>query len=431
VPRKELSSAKVRDSIVHCGQDLFVKAMSTTNPQNMGNLVLVADVLAWIDAHVPRIGQEAIPIAEAAGRILAEDVVAGVDHPPFTRVATDGFALRANETTGATAYNPLPFRLAPRTDELPPNGAVRVMSGDVLPRNTDAVVRMTYAEVSEESVVTIIDPIAAGNEVEHQGCQLQRGSTFVAAGRRLSPADVGALASAGLACVSVTRRPRVHALLAAARIIEAGQPLAADDVYDANGPMLRALIARDGGILVEQRHVERQRQVIADAFASHTADAFIVAGGTGCGFSDHAAAAVADVGELAIHGIALRPGETTGIGLIRGIPVILLPGAPVSCLWSYELIAARVIRRLGGREPNLPFRSRTMTTVRKIVSEIGTLEIHPVRCLDKVTVEPVASFSEAGLTSAARGSGFILVPESSEGYPQGAAVKVYLYDGVT
>src|SRR5262249_22585893 len=142
-----------------------------------------------------------------------------------------------------------------------------------------------------------------------------------------------------------------------------------------------------------------------------------------------AAVALADAGELAIHGVALHPGETVGIGRANGIPVILLPGAPAACLWSYELIASRVIRRLGGRELKLPFPCRRLTTARKIVSEIGTLQVFPVRYLNNGTVEPIASFAESGLAAAARGDGFVLVPESSEGYPRGAAVDVYLYHG--
>jgi molybdopterin molybdotransferase len=403
--------------------------MSTISPQNSSNPLRVADALAWVHTHVTQLGPEVIPVQEAAGRILAEDLAATLDLPPFNRVGADGFALRANEAVGASAYNPLPFRITPATADLPPNSAVRVTSGDVLPLGADAVVRIEHVELSAEEVVTIVDPVVAGNCVECIGCHLERGSTLVVAGRRLSPADVGALASAGFARVPVTCRPRVHCVLVAARVVEAGQLLPPAEVYDANGPMLRALIHRDGGVLIEQRRIERDRLAIANTFKSPGVDTFFVAGGTGAGIDDHAAAALADVGELAIHGVALRPGETTGMGLVNGIPVVLLPGAPAACLWSYEFIAARVIRRLGGREPRLPFPCRTMTTARKIVSEIGTLEVHPVRCLNDGTVEPMASFSEAGLTPAAQGGGFILVAESSEGYPQGAAVDVYLYDG--
>jgi molybdopterin molybdotransferase len=403
--------------------------MSTVNPQTLRNPVRVADALAWIDAHVPRLDREIVPIPEATGRILAEDLAAAIDLPPFNRVTVDGFALRATETVGASAYNPLALRLAAAATRLPPNSAARVTSGDVLPLGTDAVIRLEHAELNAQEIITIIDPVAAGDCVERIGCHFVRGSALVVAGRRLSPGEIGALASAGFASVPVARRPRVHCLLAGAPVVEVGKPLPPGMVYDANSHMLRALVHRDGGVVVAQRIVERHRTAIADALRSPGVDTIVVAGGTGSGGNDQAAAALADIGELAIHGVALRPGETVGIGKAGGIPVVLLPGASAACLWSYELIAARVIRRLGGHEPKLPFACRKMTTARKLVSEIGTLEVHPVRCVNAGTVEPIASFFEAGLTPAARGDGFVLVPESSEGYPQGAAVDVYLYDG--
>jgi molybdopterin molybdotransferase len=394
-----------------------------------GNPVRLADVLTWIDAHVARLDPEIVPIFEASGRTLAEDLVADIDLPPFGRGAEDGFALRSTETIGASAYNPLTFRVAPTTGEFPANSVVCVTSGDPLPVGADAVVRLEHAEVTTEEVVTIIDPVVAGQGVERAGCHCQRGCKLVVAGRRISPADVAVLASAGFARVSVTRRARIHCVFAAEGVMEAGQRLPSGYVYDANGPMLQALLHRDDGVLIGQSRVERQHEAIADALKSPGVDAILVAGGTGSGPKDCAAAALAGVGELAMHGVAIRPGQTTGIGQAGGIPVVLLPGRPTDCLWGYELIAGRVIRRLGGRTSQLPFPSRIMTTARKIVSEIGTLEIHAVRCLDESTVEPMASFSEAGLTPAARGDGFVLVPERSEGHPRGAEVSVYLRHG--
>jgi molybdopterin molybdotransferase len=110
-------------------------------------------------------------------------------------------------------------------------------------------------------------------------------------------------------------------------------------------------------------------------------DIALVIGGTGPGSNDRAAAALTEAGELAVHGVALHPGDTTGLGRTgAGMPVILLPGAPASCLWSYELFAGRAIRRLGGRGTELPYRSRQMITARKIVSSLGMAEICPVRC---------------------------------------------------
>ena len=169
---------------------------------------------------------------------------------------------------------------------------------------------------------------------------------------------------------------------------------------------------------------------ISGALVEAGVDIVLVIGGTGPGSDDHSAAALAEAGELAIHGVALRPGETAGLGhTVSGVPVALLPGAPAACLWSYELFAGRAIRRLGARGSELPYRSREMITARKIVSAIGMTEICPVRCGAGDIVEPVPSFAEIGLMAAVGADGFVIVPEGSEGHPQGARVTVYLYEG--
>src|SRR5262249_32427830 len=278
--------------------------MPITNPQKSGTPVRVADALVWIDAHVRSLGSEDVPIAEASGRILAEDLAAPIDLPPFSRVAADGFVLRADETVGASSYNPLSFRLVPAAADLPAKRTASVKSGDAIPRGADAVVRIDHAELSAD-VVTIIDPVVAGNEVERAGCHCERGGTLLVAGRQLSPGDIGVLASAGFACVRVTRQACVQCVLITAGVVEAGQPLLPAVVYDVNSSMLRALVRRDAGVLVEQRRVERHRAAITDALRSSEADMIIVVGGTGSGFDDHAAAALADAGELSIHGVAL------------------------------------------------------------------------------------------------------------------------------
>src|SRR5262249_41424180 len=160
--------------------------MSSTNPRSPASPARVEDAQAWIDAHVTSLTPEQIPIAEAEGRILAEDLAATIDLPPFSRVRADGFALRANETVGASPYHPLSFRLASAAVDLAANSAVRVKSGDAIPLGADAVVRIEHAELAAE-VVTIIDPVAVGNEVDGAGCHCERGKALLNAGRRLSP----------------------------------------------------------------------------------------------------------------------------------------------------------------------------------------------------------------------------------------------------
>jgi molybdopterin molybdotransferase len=403
--------------------------LDRTRP-SQGRAGSVEEAWAWIDALAAPLGPEQVPVAEAAGRILAEEVRAAFDLPPFDRAAVDGLAVRADETVGAGAYNPLPFRLAPAAGgELPAGAAVRLDAGEPLPRGADAVVPLDRVGAHDGAVCEVIEAVVAGNEVERAGAHGARGDVAVGGtGRRLGPGDIGVLASAGLVGVAVAGRPRVRCLVMEGAV-DAGVPLPAGAVYDADGPMLGALIARDGGVAVARARVARDRAALCDALGGVVADMVLVVGGTGRGSNDHAAAALAEAGELAIHGVALRPGETAGLGrTAAGVPVVLLPGAPAACLWAYEMLAGRAIRRLGGHDPALPFARVEMTAARKIVSELGMTEVCAVRCVGGGGAEPLAPFAEAGLKAVTEGDGFVLVPEGSEGYQKGAAVTVYLYD---
>ena len=387
----------------------------------------VGDVAAWIDAWAVPVASADLPLAEAVGRVLAADVTAPRDLPPFDRAATDGFALKADETVGAGAYNPLPFRLVPAPAGVQAGQAVAVECGDRLPKGADAVVRLEHAAPDAPGGIAIIAPVVAESEIERAGSQSVRGAALVGAGRRLGPGEIGLLASAGVERIVAVGRPRVRCLLPVERATGAGHGLGPDGVVDANGSMLTALIERDGGVAVERRRIGRDRTALRDALQAAGADVVLVAGGTGPGAGDVAAAALAEAGELAIHGVALRPGETAGAGRAAGVPVFLLPGTPAACLWAYELLAGRGVRRLAGRSAELPFGTREMRLARKIVSEVGTADICPVRRTQDGGAEPLAPFAEAGLVAAAQGDGFVIVPEASEGYPQGAIVTVYLY----
>jgi molybdopterin molybdotransferase len=389
--------------------------------RSLATRISVADAAAWIDAQVTRLAAETVALAHAIGRVLAQDAVAAAAVPPADQAAIDGFALRADETAGASAYNPLSFRLAPADGgALAPGAAMLLGAGDPLPGGADAVVALEHLQPGPSASGEVIDPVAAGHGIERRGSHVMPGATLLEAGRRLHPHDIGLLAAAGIARVPVIRRPRVRCFVLARM---SGAPLA-----DANGPLLRALIERDGGDVVELRRIERDRAAIARALGAADADLVIVAGGTGRGAHDQSAAALAEAGDLAIHGLALHPGETAGLGLTAaGVPVLLLPGAPAACLWAYELLAGRAVRRHAGGDPALPFRRREMTVARKIVSAIGMTEIFPVRCLSEDRVEPIASAAAAGIAAAARADGFVIIPEGSEGVPAGAVVAVHLY----
>jgi molybdopterin molybdotransferase len=369
--------------------------------------------IAWVDAAVHRLNEEDVASRTAWGRVLAKDIRAAGPIPVSNRAARDGFAVEASASLGASSYNPVRLPL------------IAVAAGDALPSGTDAVVPIELGEPDGQASIEVIEAVAAGDNVEQQGAVAPIGATLVRAGTRLAARHIGLLTSAGVSAVPVVRRPRVRILVA--------KPRRAGAWEDSNGPMIWAAVEREGGVVGECVAVERDRRAITAALAEPAAervvDIVLLIGGTGPGPDDHSAAAVAGAGDIAIRGVALRPGETTGLGRTAGgLPIVLLPGPAAACLWSYELFGGRAIRRLGGRGAELPYRSRAMTARGKVVSSLGMTEIFPVRYGAGDTVEPLPSFAETGLMAAVSADGFVVVPQGSEGFPQGARVTVYLYE---
>jgi molybdopterin molybdotransferase len=393
----------------------------------------VPPALKWIDDHASRLSSETVSLEDTAGRILATDVIAPLDVPGFNRAAMDGYAIRGMETSGAGEYNPLPFHLLaqampgqPFVGAIPPNAAVRIMTGAPVPEGTDAVVPAEYAtETAGEIVIT--RPVAPGQHVGHCGEDIRKGSPALGSGRRLRPQDVGLIASLGLAQVSVVRQPRVRILVTGNEVRAPGSPKGQYEVYDANSFMLRGLIARDGGIVEMQYQLGDAPEEIRNALRAAGADVILVSGGSSVGREDFAPQLLAELGELAIHGVAMRPSSPAGIGRIGETLVFLLPGNPVSCLCAYDFFAGRAIRLRGGRQADWPHRTRRCVVARKIVSAIGRVDYCRVRIVDGC-VEPIALSGASILSSTTRADGFVIVPAESEGFGPDSEVTVYLYD---
>ena len=389
--------------------------------------------LDWIDRHAARLADEIVALEDAAGRTLAAAVVAPLDVPGFDRAAMDGYALRGAETAGASEYNPLAFPVLgqampghPYAGTVPAQSAVRIMTGAPVPADVDAVVPAEYATETAGSI-EITRPVAPGQHVGHCGEDIRMGSAALAAGRRLRPQDVGLVASLGLAEVTVTRQPRVRILVTGNEVRAPGTPKGAYEIYDANSYMLRGLVARDGGVLETQYRLGDEQDRIRSALVAPGADVILVSGGSSVGREDFAPQLIAEAGELAIHGVAMRPSSPAGIGRIGDTLVFLLPGNPVACLCAYDFFAGRAIRLRGGRPPDWPHRTRRCVVARKIVSAIGRVDYCRVRLVDD-RVEPIALSGASILSSTTRADGFVLVPGESEGFGPGTEVTVYLYD---
>jgi molybdopterin molybdotransferase len=198
-------------------------------------------------------------------------------------------------------------------------------------------------------------------------------------------------------------------------------------IVDSNSVMLAALVRRDGGLPSQPLLLVDGYETVKEALRSTNGDVVLVSGGSSVGLEDHAPRVLGELGELSVHGVALRPASPTGLGFIEGRPVFLLPGNPVSCLCAYDLFAARAVRSLGGRDPEMPYRRVRLPLARKIASVVGRVDY--VRVLvNGGQVEPLAVSGASILSSTTRADGFVLVPADSEGYGGGEAVEVFLYD---
>jgi molybdopterin molybdotransferase len=374
----------------------------------------------WIDCHSKSLDAEWVHVEASAGRVLAKTFAAPNDSPPVDIAVVDGYALRSDETIGAGSYNPLSFSVQEELRELGPLSAVLISSGDAMPQSADAVAPFELVGVGS-GTVELIGAITRGAGVSLQGQEAREGTLLVPSSRPMRPSELGLISYFGITEVSVVRRPLV-------RLIVTGCKSSRDrESGDANSPMLRSLIARDGGVIETSTHDASEQSFIAESIARPGADVVLVCGLTGTGPDDVSPLALDEAGTLSIHGIALHPGESTGMGSAGDVPVILLPGSPLHCLCAYDLLACRLIRRLGGRCSQLPYRIRQATVGRKIVSSVGNVELCWVR-LESGNAVPLGSAGSGGVASVARADGFVLVPAPLEGYAPGATVDVYLYD---
>jgi molybdopterin molybdotransferase len=393
----------------------------------------VEAALALIDAHLRPLASEQLPVRGARGRVLADDVASTVDVPGFDRATMDGFAVVADSTEGATAYNPLPLMVIgdsfpgrPFHASVGVGEAVRIMTGAPLPAGGNAVLPVEWTEgTSEAGRVSAIAAVSPGKHVGRRGEDVVEGTTVLHRGRALRPQDLGLLSSIGVGQVSVVRKPRVRLIVTGNELLPAGSPPRGHCIADANGPMLAALAERDGAEVSFPSLVPDDPDAILKALYDD-ADVIIVSGGSSVGAEDIAPTLLAQAGELWVHGIAMRPSSPTGFGRLEHRLVFLLPGNPVSCLCGYDFFAGRAIRALGGRTKDWPYRHVVARLARKISSPIGRLDYVRVR-IDDGAAEPLATSSASILSSTTRADGFVIVPADSEGFAPGTEVKVWLY----
>jgi len=381
---------------------------------------------------------ETVPLDACLGRVLAGDVVAGVDVPGFDRSGVDGFALRAADTARSPAILRLNAEVlacgTPPALTVQPGTATVIATGGMLPRGADAVVMVEHTalvETPEGPAVEIRKAASPGQFVAFAGSDIGRGETVLRRGQHLTSREIGVLAAIGLDRVPVVRRPRVAILSTGNEIVAPGRPLAPGKVYDSNAAILAAAVTEAGGDPVPLGSVPDEEEALSAALhrGLDGADMLVLSGGTSKGAGDLSHRMVADLGTpgILVHGVALKPGKPVCLAVVRGRPLVLLPGFPTSAIFTFHEFVAPVIRRLAGLGAEERDTVQAHLPVR-VLSERGRTEfvmVSLVRTGQGLAAYPGGKGSGA-VTSFAQADGFIAVPAQAERVEPGTPVTVQL-----
>lgn len=386
-------------------------------------------------------GCETIPLSEAAGRVLAADIVSAVDVPSFDRSNVDGFAVVAASTVSATEDAPRglilnPEVLAPGVSpvcELSSGTATTIATGGMLPRGADAVLMIEHSDVDADGRLAVRRAVCAGENVTFAGTDVARGENVLRAGQLLTSRELGVVAAVGLAEVSVVRQPRIAILSTGDEIVSPGRPLPIGSVYDSNAAILGAAVAECGGCPINLGVVGDDEHLLESALRSALPyDMVLLSGGTSKGAGDLSYRIVNRLGQpgILVHGVALKPGKPVCLAVCDGTPVVLLPGFPTSAIFTFHEFVAPVIRRLAG----LPQDARATvnaTLPMRVNSQRGRTEYLLVSLFETdcgtLTAYPMGKGS-GSVTTFSRADGFVTIPQQTEFVAEGTAVEVTLLD---
>ncbi len=392
----------------------------------------VKEALDWVQSQSIDLAKETILIQNATGRILANDAISPLNIPGFDRSMMDGYAIIASDSQGASTYNQLQLQLVGQsmpglgTNAIVSRGtAIKIMTGAPVPEGANAVLPAENVEL-DEPFVFVSESVAEGRNIGREGEDVTSGSTLLKQGRRLRPQDIALLASIGNKEVTVLKQLRISIIITGNEILPVGETPQGYQIVNSNGPMLESLSRRDGGIIVNSRIIPDNPELIRQAMLE-TYDVLLITGGTSVGEEDRVPLLLAECGELAIHGVAMRPSRSTGMGRIGEQLIFLLPGNPVACLCAYDFFAGCFIRKYSGFSAKTPYSSELKPLKKKITSMIGRTDYARVRFSDD-EVEPLAISGAGILTSTTEADGFIIIPADKEGYSAGTEVEVFLYD---
>jgi len=410
-----------------------------------------------------RLTEETLALAELAGRTLAVDLISQVNLPNFRRAMMDGVAVEGTPGPPGELRAVVLATTTAASVSSAPGVAYPISTGGAMPASCDSVIPMEHLCDEHGAPINRVRSgqnlrfvaqhgFRRGQHVAAIGEDVRIGQCLLPTGRVLRPQDLGLLSACGVTEAICQQRPRVCLGLTGDEIVPPGEPLRPAQIHDANGPVLRALVQRDGGTVSELRYLADDASAIRSFVQDERADVIILCGGTSVGPQDLVAAAVQQVGQLAFHGLPIRPGRPVGLGATQTASVFLLPGNPIACQFTYDLLVRPLLRRLGGYDSDWPYRSEIARVTEEVPSKLGRLDyLRVIRgespgrnpsdssqgapdadernaAPTRRWVQPLTSGRASNLTSVARADGFVLVTPDLARLTRSQEVTCYWYD---
>jgi putative molybdopterin biosynthesis protein len=386
------------------------------------------------------LGAERVLLGDALARVLANDIAASVDAPPFDRSNVDGFALIAADTAGATDMNARLIQLngevlacgvAPKLT-VARGTATAIATGGVIPRGADAVAMIEWTDLIESGKGPAIElrrVVMPGQFISFAGSDIARGETLLRRGTLLGSREIGILAACGVAEVDVVRKPRIAVLSTGDELTTPGKPLKPGSVYDSNGSIVAASVTEAGGIPVFMGAFPDDETVLRKALriAIAECDMVVLSGGTSKGAGDFSHRIVSGLGTVLVHGVALKPGKPLCLAVAEGKPVAVLPGFPTSAIFTFHAFISPVIRAWAG----LPRESEQAIDARvpvRVSSEMGRKEFMLVSLIDTSdgAVALPSTKGSGSVTSFSQADGFIEVDALADSVEAGSMQRVKL-----
>jgi len=400
----------------------------------------VSEIFGEIKKFFP-LEKQTVPLMEALGRYLAEDLICPEDLPPFPRATMDGYAVQARDVFGARESEPVLLRLR---GEIPmgvapdfvlePGEAARIATGGMLPEGADAVVMVEYTEEIGE-LVEIRRPVSPGENVILKGEDARASEILLPQGTKLTPGKIGLLASAGITQVSVRRAPQVAIISTGDELVPPQERPAPGQIRDVNSYSLGAAVREAGGIPLLMGIIPDKVEDLFQAIkkALNQADVVLISGGSSVGVRDYTLRCLSDLprAELLCHGVAVRPGKPTILARVGNKAVFGLPGQMASALLIFYILVRPLLLHLqGASEKDLKLTSVRARASRNIPSAQGRedyIRVKLYRDQDQTLwAEPI--FRRSGLISSmAQADGLLRIPEKSEGIYEGEEAEVFLF----